>query len=97
MTLAASDYDSAVAYNGSASATRPRLGTETLEEWYEAWEDVVYPVVERMQDDTDSDESLASAVARVVAGLAILWQHASSSTEAAHLLLPSSSTMMVAS
>ena len=69
MTLAASDYDSAVAYNGSASARRPRLGMETLEEWYEAWEDVVYPVVERMQDDTDSDESLASAVARVVAGL----------------------------
>ena len=35
----------------------------------EAWDDVVYPVVERMQDDTNSDESLASAVARVVAGL----------------------------
>ncbi|KAH8097964.1 oxidoreductase [Aureococcus anophagefferens] len=57
MTLRRSDYDSAIAYNGSR-----KINSDTVDAWYDAWDRVVYPIVERQQDDTDEDSDLASAI-----------------------------------
>ena len=57
MTLRRSDYDSAIAYNGSR-----KINSDTVDAWYDAWDRVVYPIVERRQDDTDEDSDLASAI-----------------------------------
>jgi len=67
MTWTPTDYGDAVAYN--ATSPTPRVPSSVLDAWGESWEDEVYPQVAKMQDDTNEDEPLATAVASVVSRL----------------------------
>lgn len=55
-------------FNGTEAAAlrhRQKLPSQVLRQWYETWDEVLYPHVAPLQDDTDADGDLFSAVVRV--------------------------------